>query len=281
VRRFWTSPTPLDVPLIEDSPYETLRYGGVASPALVAMAADHADGVNAGRVIYLGTFSKSIAPALRIGWAVGPVSVIARLALIKQASDIQVSTINQKVMLRVAPAVVPIQAERARSLYRVRRDAMLRALATHMPDGVAWTKPDGGFFVWMPLPSGLDAAALLKRAIAEAQVAFVPGAAFYPDRSGANTLRLSFSLNEPAATEEGIARLAQVIRRGKRGRRIFRRSDPRSGTTAWRCLGRVRLLLVSGRREASRRTARRAPCGRGQRRTRIARWARRSSVTGR
>ena len=203
----------LDIPLIEDSPYETLRYEGVASPALLALAADRAGGVNAGRVIYLGTFSKSIAPALRIGWAVGPASVIARLALIKQATDIQVSTINQKVMLRVAPAVLPTQAERARSLYRVRRDAMLRALAAQMPDGVAWTRPDGGFFVWMTLPSGLDAAVLLKRAIAEAQVAFVPGAAFYPDRGNTNTLRLSFSLNEPAATEEGVGRLAQVIRR--------------------------------------------------------------------
>ena len=202
-----------DIPLVEDSPYETLRYEGVASPPLLALAAARAGGVNASRVIYLGTFSKSIAPALRIGWAVGPAPVIARLALIKQASDIQVSTINQKVILRVAPLVASAQAQRACSVYRGRRDAMLRALAGRMPDGVDWTKPEGGFFVWMTLPLGFDAAALLKRAIAEEKVAFVPGAAFYPDRGGANTLRLSFSLNEPAATEEGVARLAQVIGR--------------------------------------------------------------------
>ena len=202
----------LDIPLIEDSPYETLRYEGVASPALLALAADRAGGVNAGRVIYLGTFSKSIAPALRIGWAVGPASVIARLALIKQATDIQVSTINQKVMLRVAPAVLPTQAERARSLYRVRRDAMLRALAAQMPDGVAWTRPDGGFFVWMTLPSGLDAAVLLKRAIAEAQVAFVPGRCVLSGSRQRQHSAPELLLNEPAATEEGVGRLAQVVR---------------------------------------------------------------------
>jgi DNA-binding transcriptional MocR family regulator len=116
-------------------------------------------------------------------------------------------------MLRVAPTVAPAQAERACSFYRVRRDAMLRALAAQMSDGGAWTRPDGGFFVWVTLPSGFDAAVLLKRAIAEAQVAFFPGAAFYRDRSGANTLRLSLSLNESTATEEDVARLAQVIRR--------------------------------------------------------------------
>ena len=202
----------LDLPLIEDSPYETLRYQGTAPPALLALAAERAGGIDAGRVIYLGTFSKSIAPAFRIGWMVGPAEVIARLALIKQASDIQTSTINQKVMLRVAPEVVPVQADRVRPVYRARRDAMLRALRAHMPPGVTWTEPEGGFFVWVTLPEALDAGALLRRAVDEAKVAFVPGAAFFPGRSGANTLRLSFSLADPARTEQGIARLAGVIR---------------------------------------------------------------------
>ena len=202
----------LDLPLIEDSPYETLRYEGTAQPALLALAAERAGGIEAARVIYLGTFSKSIAPAFRIGWMVGPAEVIARLALIKQASDIQTSTINQKVMLRVAPEVVPVQADRVRPVYRARRDAMLRALRAHMPPGVTWTEPEGGFFVWVTLPEALDAGALLRRAVDEAKVAFVPGAAFFPGRSGANTLRLSFSLADPARTEQGIARLAGVIR---------------------------------------------------------------------
>lgn len=183
----------LDLPLIEDSPYKMLRYDGTASPALLALASERAGGLNAGRAIYLGTFSKSIAPAFRIGWIVGPAEVVARLALIKQACDIQVSTINQKVMLRVAPAI------------------MLAALRTQMPKGVVRTEPEGGSFVWVNLPPAFDAGALLSLAVV-AKTAFVPGAAFFPDRPGANTLRLGFSLNDPAATDEGVARLARVVR---------------------------------------------------------------------
>ena len=202
----------LDLPLIEDSPYETLRYEGTAAPCLLALAAGRAGGIDAGRVIHLGTFSKSIAPAFRIGWIVGPAEVISWLALIKQASDIQVSTINQKVMLRVAPEIVPVQADRVRPVYRARRDAMLRALRAEMPAGVTWSEPEGGFFVWVTLPERLDAGALLHRAVEEAKVAFVPGAAFFPGREGANTLRLSFSLNDPERTAQGIARLAALVR---------------------------------------------------------------------
>ena len=201
-----------DIPLIEDSPYETLRYAGEAPPSLIGLAAARAGGIDSCRLIYLGTFSKSIAPALRIGWMVGPKTVIARLALVKQASDIQVSTINQMVMHRVAPAIVPVQAARAQSVYRARRDAMLQALRTHMPDGVAWTEPEGGFFIWVTLPRPLDAAVMLRRAVDEAKVGFVPGPAFFPDRSGRNTLRLSFSLNDAKTTDQGIFRLAALIR---------------------------------------------------------------------
>ncbi|MDQ2763534.1 MAG: aminotransferase class I/II-fold pyridoxal phosphate-dependent enzyme, partial [Pseudomonadota bacterium] len=135
----------------------------------------------------------------------------------KQASDIQVSTINQMVMHEVAPAIVQSQAARVQPVYRARRDAMLRALRAHMPQEVAWTEPEGGFFVWVTLPSHLDAAALLRHAVADAKVAFVPGAAFFPDRSGQNTLRLSFSLNDEATTERGIARLAEVVRHAVAG----------------------------------------------------------------
>ena len=201
-----------DIPLIEDSPYETLRYAGEPAPPLLALAAERAGGIDECRVIYLGTFSKSIAPAFRIGWMVGPREVIAQLALVKQASDIQVSTINQMVMHEVAPAIVQSQAARVQPIYRARRDAMLRALRAHMPPEVTWTEPEGGFFVWMTLPPHVDAAELLRRAVADAKVAFVPGAAFFPDRSGQNTLRLSFSLNDEATTEQGIARLAEVVR---------------------------------------------------------------------
>ena len=105
-----------------------------------------------------------------------------------------------------------MQTEKVRPIYRARRDAMLRAMRAHMPEGVTWTEPEGGFFVWVTLPERLDAKVLLSRAVATVKTAFVPGAAFFPDRSGANTLRLSFSLGEPAVIEEGIGRLARVVR---------------------------------------------------------------------
>ena len=202
----------LDIPLVEDSPYETLRYSGETPPALLSLAAEQAGGIDNCRVIYLGTFSKSIAPAFRIGWVVAPRQVIERLVLIKQASDIQVSTINQMVLHDIAAVVVASQAERVRPVYRARRDAMLAALHRHMPPGVTWTEPEGGFFIWMTLPAHVDTTRLLATAVAEAKVAFVPGTAFHADRSGRHTLRLSFSLTDPAAIDSGIARLAVEVR---------------------------------------------------------------------
>ncbi len=203
----------LDIPLVEDSPYETLRYEGETPPALLALAAEQAGGIDKCRVIYLGTFSKSIAPGLRIGWMVAPRAVIERLVLVKQASDIQVSTINQMVLHEVASMLVSSSAGRARPVYRARRDAMLAALRRHMPPGVTWSEPDGGFFIWVTLPPRIDTAELLAAAVDRAGVAFVPGAAFHGDRSGRHTLRLSFSLNDAATIDAGIARLAEEIRR--------------------------------------------------------------------
>ena len=206
-----------DLLVIEDSPYETLRYDGEAVRSLLALSAERAGDINRCRTLFLGSFSKSIAPAFRIGWMVGPRDPIAQLALIKQASDIQVSTINQMVMHATAPALLPVQAARVRPIYRARRDAMLHSLEAHMPPGVSWTRPEGGFFIWLTLPPAIDAAVLLPRAVAEAKVAFVPGSAFFPDRSGANTLRLSFSLASPEATETGIARLGRLVTETLRG----------------------------------------------------------------
>jgi DNA-binding transcriptional MocR family regulator len=115
-------------------------------------------------------------------------------------------------MLAVAQEIIPGHAGRIREAYRARRDTMLAALEACMPAGVRWMRPAGGMFLWVTLPEQLDAAVLLECAIATAEVAFVPGAAFYPDRSVRNALRLSFSLNPPAEIELGIAKLAQVIR---------------------------------------------------------------------
>jgi DNA-binding transcriptional MocR family regulator len=153
-----------------------------------------------------------VVPGLRVGWIIGPREAIDRLVLVKQATDIQVSTINQMVLAELAPTLIAEQAEKVRPVYRARRDAMLAALRAHMPAGVSWTEPEGGFFIWVTLPERIDTATLLKRAVEEARVAYVPGSAFYAAGGGRHQLRLSFSLTDEAATEQGIARLAQFFR---------------------------------------------------------------------
>ncbi|MFO1046584.1 MAG: PLP-dependent aminotransferase family protein [Geminicoccaceae bacterium] len=201
----------LDLPVIEDGAYEQLYYDHEPLPSLLALDSAAA-GIDAGRVIYCGTFSKTVVPGLRIGWIVAPRPVVEKLVLIKQAGDLHTSGLNQMVMLEVAQAIVPAHAGRIREAYRIRRDTMLAALEAHMPPGVRWTRPAGGMFLWLTLPERIDAAVLLERAIETAEVAFVPGAAFFPDRSVRNALRLSFSLNPPDEIERGISRLARVIR---------------------------------------------------------------------
>ncbi|HVI51820.1 MAG TPA: PLP-dependent aminotransferase family protein [Candidatus Sulfotelmatobacter sp.] len=202
----------LNLPLIEDSAYEHLRYDGERPPTLMALAAERAGGVNNAKVLYCGTFSKSIVPSLRIGWIVAPEDVVHKLVLIKQASDLHVSTLTQMMMHEVITHLPASHGDIVRETYKTRRDALLASLAKHMPEGVSWTKPEGGMFVWMTLPGHIDGAELLARAINEIRVAFVPGSAFFPDRSGRNTLRLSFSLNEPAKIEEAMKRLGGLLR---------------------------------------------------------------------
>jgi DNA-binding transcriptional MocR family regulator len=204
----------LDVPVIEDAAYEALRYDGTAAPPLLALEAARMGGIDEGRVLYCGTFSKTVVPGLRLGWVAAPVPVIRRLVLIKQASDLHTPSLSQMVMHEVVQEVLPAHIAPIRAAYRARRDAMLQALAAEMPVGVQWTKPEGGMFLWLTLPEEIDAAALLQRAISEARVAFVPGRAFHADGSGANTLRLSFSRADEATIGEGIARLAKLLRNG-------------------------------------------------------------------
>ena len=137
--------------------------------------------------------------------------VISQLVLTKQAADLQTATINQIAVAEVARAVFDTHVETLRSVYGARLQAMLTSLSAHMPEGVSWTEPAGGMFIWVTLPKGMDGAELLKQAL-QANVAFVPGAAFFADGSNTNTLRLNFSMSAPAKIEQGIARLAQVIR---------------------------------------------------------------------
>lgn len=204
----------LDVPVLEDTAYSALRFEGVDRPCLQALDIAATGHIDRSRVAYLGTFSKTLTPGLRTGWICASAPLIRRLVLIKQASDLNAPAINQMVMNRIARNNYDDQVAKARAHYRTKRDAMLKALETHMPKGVSWTRPQGGLFVWVTMPAGVDAAALLQRAVAEAKVAFVPGHAFFADGSGRNTMRLSYSLPSVADIDAGIARLAALVGRG-------------------------------------------------------------------
>jgi len=198
------------VPIIEDAAYAELRYDGEFLPSLAGLDAARNGGVP-GQVIHCGSFSKTMVPALRVGWVSAPKDVINRLVLMKQAADLHTSTINQIVLHDVVSEIFDSHVKRLRVVYKERRDTMLAALAEFMPAGVTWTKPQGGMFVWIELPEGMCGTELLARAIKEANVAFVPGAAFFPDRSGRNTIRLSFSATKPERIREGIRRLADLL----------------------------------------------------------------------
>ncbi len=201
----------LDIPIVEDAAYAALRFEGKAPPPILALEVKRRGSIDCARCIYCGTFSKVLSPGLRVGWIVAPRPMIRRLVLVKQASDLNSSNINQMVMHRLAETEFTSRVTTARAHYRRRRDVMLAALQRHMPEGVTWTQPGGGLFVWVRLPEGADAASLLDRAVNEENVAFVPGAAFFFDGRGRNTLRLSYSLPSEAEIEDGIARLAKLI----------------------------------------------------------------------
>jgi 2-aminoadipate transaminase len=190
--------------VVEDNPYGLLAFDGEPVRALRADAADD--------VVYLGSFSKTLAPGLRVGWALAPPAVRDRLVLAAESAMLSHSAFAQLAVERyLATQPWAEQLKDFRELYRDRRDAMLSALASYMPDGVSWTRPGGGFFVWVTLPAGLDAKAMLPRAIG-ARVAYVPGTGFYADGGGRTNMRLSFCYPTPDRIRAGIARLAEVVK---------------------------------------------------------------------
>ncbi|MDK9695807.1 MAG: PLP-dependent aminotransferase family protein [Siculibacillus sp.] len=202
----------LEVPVIEDSAYQALRFDGAPLPSILSLDIAACGGdIEKTRTIYCGTFSKTLVPALRVGWIVAAKPLIQKLVLIKQAGDLHSSTLNQMVMARVAETAYEANVARAIALYRRRRDAMMAALDASMPKGVSWTRPEGGLFVWVTLPAGIDGAELLARAVAEERVAFVPGKAFFATDAMSNTIRLNFSSPNEAQIAEGIARLGRLI----------------------------------------------------------------------
>lgn len=201
----------LDCAVIEDGAYQALRYDGVPVPPVLALEQARRGDLDACRTIYCGSFSKTLSPGLRLGWVVAARPVIDRLVLLKQAADLHTPTLNQIALHRVAEDGFEPHVARLRGAYAARRGAMLAALRRHMPAGVMWTRPEGGMFVWVTLPAGMDGAALLARSLETARVAFVPGKAFFADGSGANTLRLSFSCTDAVVIGDGISRLGALL----------------------------------------------------------------------
>lgn len=205
--------TALGGAVVEDVAYKALRYDGTDVPSILALDCTRSGGIENARTIYCGSFSKILAPGLRVGWVCAPKSVIEKLVLAKQAADLHTPSINQIVIHRVAQTAYGSQVGKLRKVYAGRRDQLLKALADHMPPGVTWTKPQGGMFIWLTLPEHVDGAKLLERSVSEARVAFVPGVAFFADGSGKNTLRMSFTLADDRAVNEGVPRLASLIRK--------------------------------------------------------------------
>jgi 2-aminoadipate transaminase len=192
-----------DLWLIEDDPYGELWYRE-APPASLRLHAPE-------RTLRVGSFSKVLAPGLRLGYVVGPRAAIDLLARLKQATDLHTATLTQHVVARVLrDGLLDAQLPRVRQLYSSRAAAMLAALRAHMPHGVRWTEPQGGMFVWLTVPAGVDTLRLLDRAIA-AGVAFVPGATFYADNAPHNTLRLSFVTVPDETIDRGVAILARLV----------------------------------------------------------------------
>ncbi|WP_017537455.1 aminotransferase-like domain-containing protein [Nocardiopsis halophila] len=189
--------------VLEDNPYGLLRYEGEAERALRADAPDN--------VIYLGSFSKTLSPGFRIGWALAPPAVRAKLVLAAESAMLSHSTFNQMVVGRyLAEHPWREQIKEFNEMYRERRDAMLASLEALMPPGTSWTRPEGGFFVWLTLPEGLDSKAMLPRAVSE-RVAYVPGTGFFADDEGHRNMRLSFCYPSPDQIREGVRRLVGVI----------------------------------------------------------------------
>lgn len=201
----------MDIAIIEDAAYQSLRYDGEPVPPILALEIAQKGHIDDTRTIYCGSFSKTLAPGLRVGFVVANAPVIRKLVLMKQAADLHSSTINQMAIAEVARKGFDAQVGKIKAAYSKRRDCMLAALDKYMPEGISWTKPEGGMFIWVTLPKGMDGARLLAKSIETAKVAFVPGRAFFADGSGENTFRISFSSSNEAKIEEGIARLGALI----------------------------------------------------------------------
>lgn len=197
------------VVIVEDDPYGLLRYSGTPVPAVKALD-------TAGCVIYLGSFSKIVAPGLRVGYAIAEPELLRKLVIGKQTADVHSTNLSQYVVNAFCRSEeFPGHIESIKANYGQKRDHMLQLMKEHFPESATWTRPDGGLFVWVTLPDGISTTRLLERAV-EDKVAFIPGTPFFPDGGGDNTMRLNFSNASFEQIDIGIARLGRVIREAAR-----------------------------------------------------------------
>ena len=196
--------------ILEDVAYRELGFGQAPPASLWSMAPDV--------VLQAGTFSKIFSPGFRMGWAAGPAEIISRLGVAKQNSDQCAGALGQRMMEEYGRSgEMDRQIVRSRALYARRAELMTRALAVHMPDGTTWTTPQGGFYVWVTAPDGVDTVPL-SAAASERKVAYVPGRPFYPDGSGATQIRLAYSRVADDLIDEGVRRIGEVLRTALEGK---------------------------------------------------------------
>ncbi|MBS3806777.1 MAG: PLP-dependent aminotransferase family protein [Bacteroidales bacterium] len=194
-----------DVLIIEDSPYREIRFEGESQKTLFQLD-------NQGQVITLGTFSKTFAPGFRLGWAIAHQEIIDKMVIAKQSMDLCTPTFNQKIAARaIKKGLFDENLKKTVAQYHSKRDNMLRAFREYMPEGVTWTEPEGGLFLFLSLPEHMDAEKLFHKAI-EKNVAYVMGSVFHCDGSGKNTMRINFSYVPEDKAREGVQRLAEAIK---------------------------------------------------------------------
>jgi 2-aminoadipate transaminase len=192
-----------DLLILEDDAYGLLGFDGQVATSLRSLVPE--------RVVYLGTMSKNFAPGVRTGWIAAPTPVREKLVLLREAADLCPSNLTQLIIERwLTTQPWQEQIKRYRALYQQKAELMLESLAAEMPVEVDWTRPRGGFFVWLTLPRGIDTSALLAKAIGR-RVAYVPGRGFYDDGSGGDQLRLCFSFPPSERIREGVSRLAELL----------------------------------------------------------------------
>jgi 2-aminoadipate transaminase len=199
------------VPIVEDDPYGRLRYEGEHLTPIYVLDRQMRGG-KGGNVIYMSTFSKLLAPGLRLAWMIAPTEVIRRIVMIKQAADLHTASFNQIVAYEVGKSgFLDEHVKVIRATYKERRDVMLEAMDELFPPEVKYTRPEGGMFLWGILPEEIDTTKIFEKAV-EKRVAYVPGVAFYSNGGGQNTMRLNYSFSTPEQIREGVERLGRLFK---------------------------------------------------------------------